>query len=284
MNNIQINENPNNVIYTKQPNDIIKFNKDLEILVRMFYFNKYLKENDAFPILNSENGETVYLINNSWMEDYKSFFDYQSLENYLKEKKEYSDQTTQNKDYIISENKIKQIIESLPVDYINKINNNPSFDKEKTFKYEYNQIKMEKIIYAIIIYQKYKLNDFIKNFTLYFVGRNKILLYSNENGSNKDIDEIGTINNKGIFIPEYLLKYNEDKVSLNDLNKILKNDLFNFYLDDKNESWELKIKNDIQDNQYKQIIERKVGQCYKLNNSILHLIKIITRNLKEIIL
>ena len=74
MNNIQTNENPNNVIYTKQPNDIIKFNKDLEILVRMFYFNKYLKENDAFPILNSENGETVYLINNSWMEDYKSFF------------------------------------------------------------------------------------------------------------------------------------------------------------------------------------------------------------------
>ena len=141
MNNIQTNENPNNVIYTKQPNDIIKFNKDLEILVRMFYFNKYLKENDAFPILNSENGETVYLINNSWMEDYKSFFDYQSLENYLKEKKEYSDQTTQNKDYIISENKIKQIIESLLVDYINKINNNPSFDKEKTFKYEYNQIK-----------------------------------------------------------------------------------------------------------------------------------------------
>ena len=74
MNNIQTNENPNKVIYTKQPNDIIKFNKDLEILVRMFYFNKYLKENDAFPILNSENGETVYLINNSWMEDYKSFF------------------------------------------------------------------------------------------------------------------------------------------------------------------------------------------------------------------
>ena len=183
----------------------------------------------------------------------------------------------------------------MPVDYINKINNNPSFDKEKTFKYEYNQIKngenylcnnhiLNSKTYQLLNEQKYKLNEPIKNFTLYFVGRNKILLYSNKNGSNKDIDKIGTINNKGIFIPEYLLKYNEDKVSLNDLNKILKNDLFNFYLDDKNESWELKIKNDIQDNQYKQIIERKVGQCYKLNNSILHLIKIITRNLKEIIL
>ena len=129
--------------------------------------------------------------------------------------------------------------------------------RKKLLNMNITKLKMEKIIYAIIIYQKYKLNDFIKNFTLYFVGRNKILLYSNKNGSNKDIDKIGTINNKGIFIPEYLLKYNEDKVSLNDLNKILKNDLFNFYLDDKNESWELKIKNDIQDNQYKQIIERK---------------------------
>ena len=73
-NNPHTNENQNNVVYTKQPNDNIKFNKDLEILIRMFYFNKYLKENDAFQILNNENGESVYLIHNSWMEEYKSFF------------------------------------------------------------------------------------------------------------------------------------------------------------------------------------------------------------------
>ena len=264
----------------KEPNNKIKFNKDLEILVNIFYYNKYLKEkkNDALPTLNNENGETVYLIHNSWMEEYKSFFDYKSLENYLDSKKEYSDLIVQNNDYIIFENKIKQIIESLPVDYINKINKNPSFDKEKNFKYEYNKIKngenylcnnhiLNSKTYQLLNEQKYKLNEPIKNFTLYFVGLNKILLYSNENGSNKDVDEIGTINDKGIFIPEYLLKYKEDKISLDDLNIILKNDLFNFYLDDKNESWELKIKNEIQDKQYKQVKVKEIGYCYKIENN-----------------
>ncbi len=60
-------------------------NKDLEILVRMFYYNKYLreKENCLFrEIKEEENSEIVYLIHNSWLEEYKSYFDYHSWKNY----------------------------------------------------------------------------------------------------------------------------------------------------------------------------------------------------------
>jgi len=43
------------------------------------------KENNTWKDI--ENSEAVYLINNSWMEEYKSFFNYQYLEDYLKDKK-----------------------------------------------------------------------------------------------------------------------------------------------------------------------------------------------------
>ena len=94
--NISDKSNTNNGEDFKIPtgiSDSIKFNKDLEILVRLFYFNKYWteKENEAFKELKKEeNSEKVYLIHNSWMKEYKSYFDYQFIENYLKNKKEYS--------------------------------------------------------------------------------------------------------------------------------------------------------------------------------------------------
>ena len=53
------------------------------------------------------------------------------------------------------------------------------------------------------------MNDSIKKFDLYFIENKKILLLSNKIGYNKDKDEIGYINNKGTFISEYILNYNE---------------------------------------------------------------------------
>ena len=247
-------------------NENIQFKKDLEILVRIFYYNKYLtkKENDAFQILNNENSETVYLIHNSWMEEYKSFFDYQSLENYLINSKEYSDLFIKN-NYYLSDRIISKIIESIPIDYINKINKNGNFDKNKTFKYEYNQYKNELFylcnnyiinskIYQLLIELKYKLNDSIKKFDLYFIGNKKILLLSNKFGGNKEIDEIGFINNEGIFIPEYILKYKDDtNISLDILNKFFINDFINLHLNKNTEICEIKKE------------EKKFGECHKLN-------------------
>ena len=92
-NNTADNSNTNNGEGFQIPtgiSDSIKFNKDLEILVRIFYYNKYLteKENETFRELKKEeNSEAVYLIHNSWMEEYKLYFDYQYLENYLSKKK-----------------------------------------------------------------------------------------------------------------------------------------------------------------------------------------------------
>ena len=65
---------------TKTPGNGIsnKFKYDIEILIRIFYFNKYLREknNDSSKDLTKdENRELVYLINNSWMEEYKAYFD-----------------------------------------------------------------------------------------------------------------------------------------------------------------------------------------------------------------
>ena len=53
------------------------------------------------------------------MKEYKSFFDYQSLENYLMNKKEFSDLFIKN-NYYFSDKKISEIVNGLPEDYINK--------------------------------------------------------------------------------------------------------------------------------------------------------------------
>ena len=235
----------------------IKFNKDIEILIRIFYYNKYLKdnENDTFITLNQENKETIYLIHNSWMEQYKSHFNYQVLENYLKNKKEYNDSFIKNNNYFInsSNEAINNIIENLPPEYINEINNKLIFDdKKQNLFFEYTNYK-ESINYLInnhiinfTIFNalnglNYKLNEQVKTFELYFIGKKNILLKSNDVGSNKDLDEIGTINDKGIFIPEYILIYKENNnISLDILNIFLKQDFFNFFFSKDKDNCEIK--------------------------------------------
>jgi hypothetical protein len=103
-----------------EQNENIKFKDDMEILVRLFYYNKYLKRKDisSFKTLKKEEDmKKVYLIHNSWMEEFKSYFDYQFIENYLKNKKEYSNTFVKN-NYYLSIETINIIIRSLPVDYI----------------------------------------------------------------------------------------------------------------------------------------------------------------------
>ncbi len=48
--------------------------------------------------------------------------------------------------YYLSQETIKNLIENLPIEYINKIDKKPKFDKSKAFKYEKKQFK-EKINY-----------------------------------------------------------------------------------------------------------------------------------------
>ena len=117
---------------------------------------------------------------------------------------------------------------------------------------------------------KYKLNDFIKKFDLYFIGNKKILLLSNKIGGNKDIDEIGFIYNKGIFIPEYIFNFYENNdISFDILNNFLKNDFINFHLNNNEDNFE--IKNN----------DKKYGQCFKLNFEANNIINIFNDNEKN---
>ena len=242
----------------------------MEILIRIFYYNKYLreKENDSFKELNKEeNCETVYLINNSWMEEYKSHFNYQYLENYLMNNKEYSDSFVID-NYNLSPEKLKNLIVNLPIEYINEINKKQNFDKSKTFKYEkkesnrrisytYNNQLINSNIYGLLNKRNYKLNDSIKQNQLYFIGNNKfLLLFPDKTIIDKDIDEIGYINEKGIFIPQYLLvNNNNDNFSLEILNSFLNKEFLNFISNQNLDSCEI---NDEQN--------KKIGYCFKLSD------------------
>jgi len=243
------------------------YRKNIEILVRIFYYNKYLEKerSGAFNTLNKDkNSEPVYLIHNSWIGAYKSHFDFHIIEKLLIDNKEYFDCFFKDINYM-SLSTIEIIIKNLPNDHIIKIINKDKFDKNKTFKYEYNQYKsginylcnnyiINSEIYKLLLELNYKLNDSIKKFDLYFIGNKKILLLSNKIGNNKDINEIGYINNKGLFIPEYIFNFYENNdISFDILNNFLKNDFINFHLNNNEDRFE--IKNN----------DKKYGQCFKLD-------------------
>ena len=139
------NESEEKISYDKIP-----FKMDLEILIRIFYFNKYLreKENNKFiELKKDENSENAYLIHDSWMKEYKSHFNYKTLENYLINN-QYTDSIVKNKYYLPRET-IKKLIENLPSEYINIINKKEKFDKNKTFNYEKKEINdKNKISYS----------------------------------------------------------------------------------------------------------------------------------------
>ena len=253
-----------------QPNDNIKFKKDIEILIRIHLYNKFLreKENNSLSILNKDYIETIYLVHSSWMDDYKSYFYCQDLENYLvnyfANKKEVFELFIKDNNY--SSKEIEKILDSLPPDYIDKINEKKNFDSKKNFKYEYNQTKEGKnylcnnyiinsVVFELLNEMKYELNDLFREFNLCLLIKKKILLWSDINDSNKEYDEIGFINNKGIFIPECILDIKEkNDISLENLNMFLKNDFLNIYLNKNKEFWDIKDKQQI-----------TIGNCIKLN-------------------
>jgi len=241
------------------------FKTDLEILIRIFHYNKYLseKKNDTFKDIKKEEGEAIYLINISWINEYKSFFDYEKLETYIAN---YLDNDDISNNYL-SSSKIEKIIKSLPNEYFNKINKKEKFDKNKIFNYEkketkdnlsytYNNYIINTKVHELLISLGYKLNESVKKYELYFIGYNKILLiFSNKFLANKDIDEIGYINKSEIFIPEFLMKFNENKFSYTDLNTFLKKDFSNFISDKISEQCKMK---DVRNYTF--------GQCYKVKD------------------
>jgi len=92
----------------------------------------------------------------------------------------------------------------------------------------------------------------VKKCECYFIGNQKILLFFGQ-GIGKDIDEIGYINNDNVFIPEFLLVYHNNDISVKNLNQFFKINFFNFNLNSQNNICDILDSNN-----------SKIGQCYKL--------------------
>ena len=255
-----------NIVNKKQSQ--VVFKEDLEILIELYYYNKILKskENTSFKELKDENKETVYLIINNWIENYKSFFEYKDLENELMNIDNKNPNDNQN-DFITDEF-IDQKISSLTDSFIEKINKKNKINFGK-IKYEKNKIQQKPDFDYLVnnqilksrIYDKltklgYEACDSnVKKCDCYFVGKkNILLLFEKELG--EDIDEIGYINNENIFVPEFLLIYKKNDISTKILEKFFKENFLNFSLSNEINCDIFNLEN------------LKIGQCHKLNNLI----------------
>ena len=268
-------ENSNPDIMENGPVNNIKFKDDIKILIRLFYNYRFLKEKDnkEFNLLVEDNSESIYLINNNWIEKYKSFFEYDDLKEYLK-KLNKNDKLYSTSFDIISDEYIKNIISNLPEDYINKLKTKNKFEiKEKFDKYDTDIIKgirddkkieisyliknqiINQEIYTALINKGYGKSSQLKNCELYFIGEQKILLL-NKISINKDKDVIGYINEENNFVPEYILDYNN--IQLSQLNHFLQNSFKSFCSETTKECCNL----------YDVDNKSKIGKCYRVNKAL----------------
>ena len=249
-------------------NQNFKFKKEIEILIRLFYYQIELKEKkNVSSNLLENNKETVYLINKLWIEKFKNFYEYKELELELKLEQINNSSTLFQDKYDIYDSLIEDIISKLPINYINKImkKNKNEFDN-KSIKYDYNKIndKRREIkylinnqiinykIYELLNSLEYNISEQIKT-DLYFIENNKLVLLFQF--PCKEKTEIGYINNENIFIPEFIIYNNENDISIDILNNFILNYFPKFKLN--------KIQNQIQCSYHNTNM-----YCYKLNNLI----------------
>ena len=109
-----------------------------EILTRLFIYYKEIKQKEVkqFFELKEENAESVFLINNEWVENFKYFFEYKDLEESLDKLSENLNNDN-NSDEIYN-----NIISKFPTEYIFKMLN----------KLTNNNLNEIKIFYPFIIY------------------------------------------------------------------------------------------------------------------------------------
>ena len=231
-----------NLILEKEKNDKINKNNNKEsikILIKIFIYNQELKDksNSVFKKIEKNNKDVIYLLNNLWLEKFQSLFEYKELENHLKNIF-IKDKTK------INYNSIEEIFSNLPYGYINKIKNKDiamlnnrikGIELEKYVDKENHQeflyFNNFQIINSIICNELINLKctfEKIVQVELFYVGNKKIFLKFNE-PLNICLDEIGFINEKNIFMPEFLLE--NKKISFENLNIFFKS--FNISKRDK---------------------------------------------------
>ena len=244
-----------------------KYKIEIEILIRLYYFNKELKEKkNMYSCLLYYNKETVYLINKLWIEKFKNFFEYKEIELIL-EKIDISTTLYQDKN-LICDYFIEEIISYFPQNYfITIIKKNKNDFYNKPVEYDYNKIDasgreiqylinnqiINSQIYELLNSLEYNIANQIKATDLYFIENNELLLLFKN--SSEDISEIGHINEENLFIPEFIFYNNENNISTNILNNFFSTKFSEF----KSNHNQIHIKfSHNKSNIY----------CYKLNNSM----------------
>ena len=117
-------------------------------------------------------------------------------------------------------------------------------------------------INGLLIKGGYEVSEQLKNGDLYFIGNKKILLlFKREIESDNNYDEIGYINDKNIFIPEYVLEYTNIDNKNNDIkllyfNKFLNNNFISFCSESNKESCHIYDENN-----------SPIGKCFRINKT-----------------
>ena len=227
-NKITIDINNKNKISFDSENNLITNNeynylKELRQLIRIFCFQEELQNLFLESSKQNEIKKAYYLVNTNIILEYKKFFDYDILYNYLRNNHEIlNDIKNNNTNYskFFDDKIIDSIINKLDIQYINKIKeknsykgqsfNNEDFnieektvDKDKRIKYisdfaiinydilfyclQTNIIEEKKFIYANILF-----------------GNNKILISFKNN--NNIFNEIGILDENKNFIIEYVFE------------------------------------------------------------------------------
>ena len=240
----------------------IQFKIEIKILINLFFYYEELKDQliPQNPEFNPNNKNIIYLISKTWIEKYKSFFNYDKLKSHLIEKQYLSIKKSYNND----ENKIEELIEKieseLPKEYIDEINNINNIFELKAYEHKYD-IKINKItkpinkelkylIYGLFISEKYLENFYIEKCNYYYINENNILIkFISED--KKYIDEIVCIGDNNSISLKFLLEYDDD---IHNLSNFVKNNFINFYND--NEEYYYEIINE----------NKNIGYCFKIDS------------------
>ena len=218
-----------------------KVNIYIKILVELFLFSKELKEKINSFELNNENKKIVYLINNTCLNKFKSFFEYEELENHIVQS--IDNDSIIKIDDLTKNNIIDKIIYGLPEEYYMKIfSKNLNDINTKIDELLFKEFKGKKNLRFLYNYQiiNSRILESLKNLELdlqnsiiiaecYFIENQKLLILF----ENKDIyaDEICQIKDDISLDVNYLLEYSKDKISIQNLNNFIFTDFKKLHSD-----------------------------------------------------
>ena len=224
-----INENIDNNIAKKKLNKNKKSEQkllnEITILVNLYFMERNIKASFSDLIKNDKN-KKFYLINKSFIKNFKKNFKYEYIQSHLINVKEKNDNLTKDIIFHLSINNYytdqikmnKNIAITHKNKYFFKNTNNKSF--KLLIKYEI----ISDLLYALFKKSNY-LNSDLEEVNVYNLFDNKILVKYN---SFELYSQIGYIDENNLFIPEYFLDIKDYILNYEKLSNFLNNNFIRF--------------------------------------------------------